>query len=386
MKNNVVFREKKIETQNRNMVVDCMKGALIILVVLGHTYNPMYSIVNYFHVGTFFILSGYCFNQKYTDSFPDLIILLIKRIRGLWIPYVAYNLIFLLLQNVFIKIGLLTDSPEYFLRNPIHSGGFVESLTFLSGIKVFIKSLFFIHARPFCGGLWFVGCLFYSTFVYAILQFLLKKLKIEKLHLVISFVFLSFSWIIITKGLVEKYPVLKFICLIFITEILFTIGTYFRDFSLIEVIAEKKSFTLILGLLYALVVEFYLYKSGTILVALLKIENPIFYLITIITGGGMILFFFLLLQKMRIHLFLHFFNYVGKKTLPVLALHVFCFKMVSFLQWKIYEEDKIVLALYPVWKTTVLWSLAYCIVGVGIPLLLSCFLSKLRLFRIAFKF
>ena len=169
-------KDEKINVRNTN--IDSMKGILIILVVLGHTYNKFcYGFISLFHVGLFFVLSGYCFNQKYSESILTLWDLFKKRIKSLWVPYVAYNFIFLLLMNILIKIGFLTSSDTYFFYEPYLNDGYCSPITIYGAIKAFIKSLFFINSRPFAGGLLFLGGLFYVTFLYAILQFILKKLK-----------------------------------------------------------------------------------------------------------------------------------------------------------------------------------------------------------------
>lgn len=80
-----------------------------------------------------------------------------------------------------------------------------------------------------------------------------------------------------------------------------------------------------------------------------------------------------------------FFSYIGTKTVPVLALHPICFKIVTFIQWKMYGGDKIMLAMYPVWKNTVLWSLAYLIVGLFVPLLIAMLFSKNKFCRAVLK-
>ena len=67
------MKDKNIENteiEQRNLTIDIMKGICIVLVVLGHTYNTYTTNFIYlFHVGVFFILSGYCFNQNYTNTY-----------------------------------------------------------------------------------------------------------------------------------------------------------------------------------------------------------------------------------------------------------------------------------------------------------------------------
>lgn len=83
-----------------------------------------------------------------------------------------------------------------------------------------------------------------------------------------------------------------------------------------------------------------------------------------------------IMELMNAKRIIKFFSYVGTKTIPILALHPICFKIVTFVQWKIYGGDKIMLAMYPVWKNTILWSFAYLAVGLFVPLLIVMPFSK----------
>ena len=353
---------------NRNSTVDCMKGILIALVVLGHTYNPFCSDFIYlFHVGMFFVLSGYCFNQKYTNDAGGLKDLLVKRIKSLWVPYVAYNFVFLLLQNVFLRIGFLTTDESYFTYSPILPDGFCQPLTFRTGLIAFIKSLFFMHSRPFAGGLWFLGGLFYVTFLYAAVQYILRKLKIEKLHIVFSVMFLCAGWLIVRFRLMERVSILRQGAIILISEVLFCAGTYIREYVRVP---EIKRFFYGVGFLASFVLLCVLSHFDSISIASVHIVNPLFYISSVLIGGGYILCFIKLLSVWKKNAVLSFFSFAGRHTIPVLALHPICYKIVTYIQWKIYGGDSIILALFPVWKNTMFWSMAYLLVGFCVPLVL----------------
>lgn len=273
-----------VKNDERNITVDVMKGILIILVVLGHTYNKFCNNFIYlFHVGLFFVLSGYCFSQKYTDSIMGLWNLFKKRIKSLWIPYVVYNFIFLLLQNIWLKIGFLTSNEAYFSYEPYLIDGYCLPITITGAIKAFVKSLFFMNSRPFAGGLWFLGGLFYVTFLYAILQFILRKLKIEKLHIVFSVIFLIVGWLIVKLGYVQKMPLLKQAAIILISEILFSIGVYIKEYITIP---EFKIPTYYAGGISFFIILCVLSIFGTISIASVNIKNPLYYLTSILSGGG----------------------------------------------------------------------------------------------------
>ncbi|MDY6190310.1 MAG: acyltransferase family protein [Treponema sp.] len=374
---------KNTEIEQRNLTIDIMKGICIVLVVLGHTYNTYTTNFIYlFHVGVFFILSGYCFNQNYTNSLKDLWILFKKRVQSLWIPYVFYNLFFLLLQNIWIKIGLLTSDDNYFSYAPFLADGYSIPITLKDAIKAIIKSFFFMGTRPFAGALWFLGGLFYVTFIYAILQFIMRKLRIEKFHIIVSLLLLIGGWLLVKLGLNEKISLLKQIAIICISEILFCIGTYIKE--------EIRLPNFRISIYYACVVLFFvilyvLSSFGTISIGNVNIVNPLFYLISILSGGGLLLCFIKVLISLNINLLINILSYIGKKTIPILALHFLSFKIITFIQWKIYGGEKILLALFPVWKNSLIWSLAYLISGIIFPLLICFLFSRFRISKI-FRF
>ena len=374
-------KDEKINVRNNN--IDSMKGMLIILVVLGHTYNKFcYGFISLFHVGLFFVLSGYCFNQKYSESVLSLWDLFKKRIKSLWVPYVAYNFIFLILMNILIKIGFLTSSDTYFSYEPYLKDGYCFPITILGAIKAFIKSLFFINSRPFAGGLWFLGGLFYVTFLYAILQFILRKFKIEKFHIIFSIILLVLGWFIVKLGYIQKIPFLKQVSIIFVSEILFCIGSYVREYIIIPRI---KILFYYVGFVLFFVVLCLLSTFGTISIASVNIKNPLFYIVSILSGGGFIISLVKIIENMNLKKILYFFSYLGNKTIPILALHTLCFKIITLIQIKYYNGDKILLAMYPVWKNTFLWSLLYLFAGLFIPLLISSILTKSKFCKTVLK-
>ena len=92
-----------------------------------------------------------------------------------------------------------------------------------------------------------------------------------------------------------------------------------------------------------------------------------------------------LLDSLKANKIISLFSFIGKKTIPILALHPLCFKVITLIQWKIYGGEKLMLSMYPVWKNSILWSLAYLIIGVTIPLLLALPLSKTKIGKSVLK-
>jgi len=74
----------------RNQSVTIAKGLAIILMVMGHARCPEYinNILSLMRMPLFFIMSGYCFKEKYLDQPKDFFN---KRMKGIYWPYIKSN-------------------------------------------------------------------------------------------------------------------------------------------------------------------------------------------------------------------------------------------------------------------------------------------------------
>lgn len=90
--------------KKRTSWIDIAKGITILLVFFGHTVSFPYEltrIIYFFHMPTFFLLSGYCFNLK--GSFSEFII---QKAKGILLPVFTLGLtgsIAVSLMLVFVK-------------------------------------------------------------------------------------------------------------------------------------------------------------------------------------------------------------------------------------------------------------------------------------------
>lgn len=87
--------------QQRDNTVTYVKAIGIILMVLGHLVPSdmvLRKAIFTFHMPLFFLMSGYCFKEKYLDDAKQFIV---RKIKGIYVPFVAFSLVFLALHNVF---------------------------------------------------------------------------------------------------------------------------------------------------------------------------------------------------------------------------------------------------------------------------------------------
>lgn len=76
--------------KKRNMTIDIMKGILIILVVIGHSYWYYKKVIFWFHMPLFFMISGYLLNKPEKEKEKEWII---RKCKVFLIPYMAYTFI-----------------------------------------------------------------------------------------------------------------------------------------------------------------------------------------------------------------------------------------------------------------------------------------------------
>ncbi len=95
----------RIDNNINTNEISIAKGIGIILMVVGHSGCPPFlrDYIYMFHMPLFFIISGYCFKNKYLSDFKTFAN---KRIIGLYFPFVKYGVLFVLLHNLFYRIGV----------------------------------------------------------------------------------------------------------------------------------------------------------------------------------------------------------------------------------------------------------------------------------------
>lgn len=86
-----------------------LKALAIILVVLSHAgaRGWLSDLVYIFHVPAFFICAGYFFHTKYLTDERTFVV---HRIKGLYLPFVRWSLVFLVLHNLLFHLGILSET------------------------------------------------------------------------------------------------------------------------------------------------------------------------------------------------------------------------------------------------------------------------------------
>ena len=131
----------------RDKRIDIAKGILIMLMVIGHSGCPSYlgNLIYSFHMPCFFIISGMLLSDKYFDHIS---LFIRKRIKGLYIPFVKWSIIFLLFHNLFAKL--------YIYDNLYTFHNFTDKI---------IHIITLTGSEQLLGGFWFLKELLYGSII-----------------------------------------------------------------------------------------------------------------------------------------------------------------------------------------------------------------------------
>lgn len=336
--------------------VSSIKAVCIILMVVGHSGCPDYlnRALFLFCMPCFFFVSGFLLKDKYLDNMPQFFK---RKIKGYWVPFVKWSLVFLLSHNIFYDLHLY--GTEY---------GKDEFLNKLSHILTMTGS------EQLLGGYWFLKELLYA----AVISLLGLKLIRTVFHtrkilggfgLMITFLILSYI-----LGIVPfKIPTIghrtMLACAYFMAGSLYH-RTEFRDYH-----------DHLLGILLFLVLGVIsMFFSSSIDVTEINVFTYFFVsligIFALLNIAGCI--------KGRVERGL---DYIGQKTLYILTFHFLSFKLVSFLLIWVLGLPIGRLADFPIISNAngpidFIWII-YSTVGIAIPILLwelnHCLNAKYKL-------
>lgn len=332
-----------------NKTISIAKGFGILLMVLGHAGCPdgVRSYIYVFHMPLFFFLSGYCFNDKYLSS-PKTFVL--RKIKGLYLPYVKYALLFLLLHNLFLNLNVYNE--EYDTMGAFPKVYLLKDFA----VRVFNIITRMTGCEQLLGGFWFLKQLLLASIVgFFIIRFS-RNIKYKGgILLIIAFLL---KW----SGL--SIPFWDIGWLSFLAAAYFVVG---YDFSRWEI--KYSSFIMIITFGLVITICSFLYDAEMEHNTLHSLF-PCFFAAVL----GCISMFFLsniIASKSKVLTTALF--YIGNHSLSILVWSFLCFKLVSWVIILIYDLPIAQLAEFPVIRTYALkgWWIVYTIVGCVCPLLLN---------------
>lgn len=339
--------------KSRNNYISIAKAIGIILMVVGHSGCPsaIGRFIYMFHMPLFFACSGYFFREIANKT--SLMSFYKKRIKGLYLPYLKWSLLFLLLHNVFRHFHI-TGSKIY------HTQDYIRQV-----IRLVTMTDYELLIRPF----WFIKELLFASVIAASISMIRARLfpNIGTLTLLI------FS---LTISLFAKF--IPLIPLIGDCSLLFLSIAYFYSGILIQ--KYKPSIPLNTSMMF---ISFFVVLIGSILftgtidMRFTTANNMLPYYILSLSGIVMVLCISKKLDKISIN---STFYYIGNHTMPILALNLLALKLGNLMKIWIYG-----LPIYKLSSFTVIyennsyfWGI-YTIIGIIIPLLVHFLYNRLFL-------
>ncbi len=334
------------------MHLSIIKGICITLMVIGHTGCPEYlgNVIYSFHMPCFFVVSGYLFKEKYI---LDKMNFLKRRIKGLYWEFIKWSLFFLLFHNAFYLI--------HFYNTTYSGNDYVNQI---------FKILTMTGTEQLLGGFWFLKDLLYASIISLFSIWGVQKFCRKGRSLVITLV-LTISFYVLLAYILStvsfKIPTIS-------SEIMLATAYFILGYFMQQSSRTTNLFNLPLAVFASIVVFLApAYYHGTI-------NN--------VTGLNIFLFFFSSLfgiysmfvfaayLKGRLSLFL---DYIGERTLYILAIHFAAFKLVSFVYILIADRSIEQLAEFPVLKETNCWMwLIYSLIGVLTPIIAWRFVQSFK--------
>lgn len=267
-----------IKAKDRLDFLDICKGLGILLVILGHIYEPNSRVgiwIYSFHMPLFLIVSGILLNYKNTVG-KNIKSVIISRIQGLLVPYLIF-------EFIAIVIYLLVK----------------ETLTLTTLRYTVIDSLIVYYCRA--GATWFLPCLFIAELLFIIMK---KVIKNDKLLICSSLIIYLIPFVFTTDNHYINLIYKSFDALGFIV-----FGYYgYERINSTDMKVKNMVFILFISIVLSQI-------NGAVALNGMEFGNCLFYSIDAILGSMFIIF----ISKKIDNKYL---KYIGKNTLIILCTHL----------------------------------------------------------------
>lgn len=344
----------------RNTVISICKGIAILAMVIGHAEAPelITNFIYTWHMPLFFMAAGYFFDRKYlADPAPFVG----KRLKGLYLPFLKWSLVFLLLHNVWFHLGILNEQYGNWTGGVTHPYTLHSALQRLTMIVTSMSG----YDEFMAGAFWFFRGLLVASVVFLLIYKLLDgtgRLSPAASVSAVCLLAIGFTAFHILSqvkistipngGWRETWGVF-----------FFGVGVLFRQFEP----KIKQHWALAAGYLIFLCVAAKMHWSG------MNNGGKLQDLITLpLTGtaGFLLVYYISGLIDRRDSRLRSLLVFIGDNTLYIFIFHIISFKAVSLLKIWWYDLDPAQIGCHMVIHynhTDIFWVL-YSIAGVAFPL------------------
>lgn len=235
------------------------------------------------------------------------------------------------------------------------------------------KVLLFQSAPKISGATWFLATLFFVEVIYVIIDYICTKVAKEHRPMAVNMIMLLIyvtNVCFIQNGMTDNSGYRMHI--VFLSIFLFHIGQKIKNYeTLYKEPVPVLTVFLALSIIYILKMQ----NIGAIKYARGEIVGGVELFIWSMAGWFLVYGISQIISEGKSFI-AECFVYIGKHTLPILLLHQFSFKIVTYVQIIIYKEPTYMLGAFPVLYTDGAWWLIYSMVGIGVPLILCVWGKK----------
>jgi len=343
---------------NRDRQISIAKGIGIILMVIGHSGCPgfLHQFIYMFHMPLFFICSGYFLTPK--RNLEEFWRFVAKRIKGLYVPYLAFGLPILLLHNVF------------------YSWHFYEDCYNLNDFLWHVAHMIFQMEKHevFFGPAWFLKDLLLDSVTVCVVVSLFNRDRKKNRNVIICLclivlAFLARVWMWFVPYLEMDVSRWMMGCSLIVAGMI--IREMHLNYESVKLLVICLIVTLLGAVLLPQGVEILTYDCVSAI--------PFF-----VVGVAGTLFCFCTASRIASSSSSKILFYAGEHSLIILTLHFLSFAIVSLLFVGIsnYESDVLIEIPAITGVNNWLW-IAYSIVGISVPLFIYyCYQHKLIIKRI----
>lgn len=342
--------------------MDIMKGLAIIMVAMGHIGTHGGKLIYMFHMPLFFFISGYFYKESYTNVPIEL---LKKRSKTLYLTFIKYEIIFVLLHNLFYKINFYNSSADIPQK----------AYTYANFCSNIVHVLVFDGTELLLSPLWFLTSLFIVTILFCFISYIVNKtLKLKEIFRAVIIIFLVIIGRFLTKiGMHidnslfgEEIFNVSFVALLY-----FYVGFLYKKHELkIKMhilIASVALVILVIGAKYSFNMDMRINYYPNFIVSIIGAISGIYFMVYLSKKMDESKFKFTSLK------------YIGKNTIIIMALHLTCFKFVELLQILVYKLPLYSLGNYRIMNGEIwIWWILYVTVGIGIPISIIYIFEKIR--------
>lgn len=351
-------------SKGKDTSISIAKGIAIIAVVLGHAGAPgnLSYLMYEFHMPLFFITAGYFFNLKYLEMEGEFVK---RRFKGLYVPFVKWSLLFLILYNVWFRIGFMNEQYGN------SSGGLLHPYSWHQLAQNAISICVNMSGYDVClgGAFWFFRALLVASIAFLLCYKCLSRYKWSKELTtgVICLTALAAAAILVGFRLkITGLPQGGYRDIMGI----FFFGTGFLYRSAEPYLKQEKCYFPIVIYLSVMIAWCGLRLPAGMPFAPRQ-TSAVFMMIPPAIAGFLLIHQvskWLDRQPNRLRQFLVF---CGNNTLYVFVFHFAVFKLVSLLKIGYYGMDYSRMGYYPVIHehTDDYFWIVYTVAGVGLPLL-----------------